>query len=125
MVKQISLNKIKNTEVINNSFFAILFLLVNTACGKDQGSACHIINLPYLPDNLSTVDSVLKVYPERKRPCIFILIMDEYIHYSQQVLLALSSCQLTLIMHSILNNKDTEHTDMAFCLHTIKDEFYA
>jgi len=28
-------------------------------------------------------------------------------------------------MNAILNNEDTEHIDMAFCLHNFKDEFYA
>jgi len=100
-------------------------LFINTACRKNHESAYHLIHLPYLRDDLSTGDSLLKVYPERKQPRSFTLIIDEHIHYSQQVLLAMSTCQLTSIMHTILNNEDTEHIDMAFCLHIIKDELYA
>jgi hypothetical protein len=112
-----SLNKTRTTELVNNSLITILFLLINTAYRK------YIF--PYLPDNISTGDSLLKVYPERKQPRSFALIIDEHIHYSQQVLLALSACQLTSIMYNLFNNEDTEHTDVAFCLHTIKDEFCA
>jgi len=62
-----SLNKMRTTEVINNSLFTILFLLVDTACRKDHESAYHLIHFPYLPDNLSTGDSLLKVYRESKQ----------------------------------------------------------
>jgi hypothetical protein len=56
----------------------------------------------------------MKVFPKRKQTGNFEFVINEHIHYSQQVPLVLSACQLTSVIYTILNSEDTAHTMWPF-----------